>query len=61
MSSRDVVAVALTRSERDLLVCALRLAEEHDADPAATRDLIDMLERAMPAEQIRRALEDAAA
>ena len=51
-----VVAVAFTAAERDLLVAALRLMEEHDADPERTRPLLDLLERAPGVEELRRAL-----
>jgi hypothetical protein len=56
----NVVAVAFSREERDLLVSALLLAVEHDADPAATRPLISMLEHVPPLEELRTALEAAA-
>jgi hypothetical protein len=56
-----VFAIALTRPERDLLVTGLRLLEEHDASTELTRPLLDMLERVPPLEELRQALEAAAA
>ena len=52
----NVVAVALTAAERDLLVSALRLLEEHDGDVERTRPLLDLLERAADMDDLRRAL-----
>jgi hypothetical protein len=49
------LVVALTPAERDLLVSALRLAEEFEADTDATRPLIELLERAMTTREARRA------
>ena len=46
--------VALTPRERALLVSALRLAEEFEADTEATRPLIELLEK-MTTTEARRA------
>jgi hypothetical protein len=52
----NVVAVALTAAERDLLVSALRLLEEHDGDVERIRPLLDLLERAADMDDLRRSL-----
>ena len=56
MTPSGVVAVALTEPERELLVAALRLAEEHDANRDETRPLIDLLEHAPDAEGLRQTI-----
>jgi hypothetical protein len=51
-----VFAVAITESERDLLVSALYLAEEHGADTEQTRPLRDLLEHAQREDELRLAI-----
>ncbi len=55
MSERALL-LALTAHERDLLVSALRLAEEFEADVEETRPLTELLERAMTTREARRAV-----
>jgi len=56
VSEKQALAVPLLPAERDLLVSALRLAEEFDADREKTRPLIELLEQAMTTREARRAL-----
>lgn len=55
MSNPRVMVVVLTGAERDLLVGALHLAEEFEADHEATRPLLELLQRAMTTSEARRA------
>jgi hypothetical protein len=56
VTEANALAVALMSSERDLFVSLLRLAEEIDADRAATRPLLELLERALTVREARRAV-----
>lgn len=53
--------IALTPAERDLLVSALRLSEEFEADTEATRPLLELLEKAMTATEAQRVIAELAA
>ena len=56
MNDAKALAVALLPAERDLIVSALRLVEEFEADTEATRPLIELLEQAMTTREARSAL-----
>ena len=51
----SALVVALMPAERDLLLSALQLLEEFEADRERTRPLAELLEKAMTTSEARRA------
>ena len=54
MSEPKALAVALMPAERELIISALVLVEEFDGDPALTRPVIELLEKAMTTSEAQR-------
>lgn len=55
VTEQKALAIALMPAERDLILSALRLLEEFEADTELTRPVIELFEKALTVREAQRA------